>query len=144
MTDLVVDPDIEDLLQRYLTTALASAGRPVLVQSRIPDDRPAAPRPAEWLCVRRTGGDRPTVVSGRPTVVVESYALLEGAAVSLGALAGAILRAMPSGDVRLDGLQVYGVTEVAGLASLPDPRVPDRVRYTQTLTVHIRGQVLTS
>lgn len=139
--DLVADPDIEGLLIDYLTAQFPSRGVVASVSTRIPDDKPGVAKPARFVRVLKVGGDAPTVVTRRPTVTVETYAPLESQAFELAKIAGALILDLPN-RAPLDGLQVYEATQAGGIANLPDPRVPDRARYTQTLTVHIRGQVL--
>lgn len=140
MTEIIAEPDIEDLLSVYLTTQFPTWGRTAVASTRIPD---GTTKPAEFVRVLRVGGSHPTIVTDQPTVTVEGYAKLESKAFSLCALAGGLIRALPDSDTPLGGLQVYEVGQAGGIANLPDPRVPDRYRYTQTLTVHIRGLVLT-
>lgn len=58
---LVVMPDAVAVTVGYLRHALAAAGAPVPVVSRIPN-----PRPKKFVRVRRVGGLRETPVSDRP------------------------------------------------------------------------------
>lgn len=125
-------PDAVAVVTGYLRAALADAGQPVPVVSRIP-----SPRPATFVRVERIGGTRQTVVSDRPRLDIHCWAETETAAHDLAALSRGLLGAIPG--VR-DGVTVYSVAEVGGPIWLPDAE-SSQPRYAFALEIHMRGRV---
>lgn len=129
---LVLFPDATDIVCAILSDGLEDDfGWSVPVRSKVPD-----PRPDTFVVVRRTGGPRRNIVTDTPTLVVESYGLVEEQASDLSQMCRALLFA--SRATVVDGVAVYRVGEFAGPAYLPDP-TSDHHRYTQTVTVALRG-----
>lgn len=125
-------PDAVAVVTGYLRGALKSAGKPVLVVSRVPN-----PRPPTFVRVQRVGGMRQTTVSDRPRLDIHCWAESESAAHDLAALTRALLGALPG--VR-DGVTVYRVTEVGGPMWLPDSET-SAPRFAFAVEVHMRGQL---
>lgn len=127
MAEVLVPADDEVALVDELSARLL-----VHVGTRIPN-----PRPAEFVRVVSAGGGGRDLVTDVASLVVEGFAVTETAARALCALAVAHAQAAGrSGS--LGGVTCYGV-RVAGLpANLPMPSVPDRYRYTATITADLR------
>lgn len=130
---VVVMPDAVAVVTGYLRAALAVAGEPVPVVSRVP-----SPRPARFVRVERVGGMRQTVVSDRPRLDIHAWAETEAAAADLAELVRALVHAIPG--VR-GGVPVYTVREVGGPQWLPDPE-SGCPRYAFAVEIHMRGRVL--
>lgn len=127
--EVIVFPDVEQLVIDGLTPELETLGFSVPVATRVPD-----PRPDEFVRVIRTGGSRVNLVVEAAQITVEAYAARESRAERLAALCRGILPAL---DV-VNGVQVYGVDEFAAPANLPDPRTTQH-RYSATYAVRVRG-----
>ncbi|MFD8955697.1 hypothetical protein ACFV0W_01885 [Streptomyces anulatus] len=130
---VVVMPDAVAVVTGYLRGALAAAGEPVPVVSRVPN-----PRPPRFLRVRRVGGLRQTVVSDRPRLDFHAWAETEAAAADLAELVRALLAVIPG--IR-DGVTVYTAREVGGPQWLPDD-VSGSPRYAFAAEIHMRGRSL--
>jgi hypothetical protein len=122
--EVIVFPDVEQLLIDELKPALAARGWAVTVSSRVPSTRPA-----EFVRLMRTGGVRRGLVLDDAQVTVEAWAKSESRAVELAQLCRGLL---PTFD------PVYGVAEFSAPANLPDPTTA-QVRYTATYRVTVRG-----
>ncbi|GAA3856481.1 hypothetical protein GCM10023084_07910 [Streptomyces lacrimifluminis] len=129
---VIVMPDAVAVVTGYLRSALAAAGEPVPVVSRIP-----SPRPSRFVRVERLGGLQQTVVSDRARLDFHAWAATEAGAHDLCALVRGLLGAIPG--VR-DAVTVYTVTEVGGPQWLPDPE-SSQPRYAFAAEVHMRGRV---
>lgn len=93
-------------------------------------------RPAEFVLVRRAGGQQATVTTERPLIIVESWAATDVAAHDLGQTCRAHCQRLRGQTV--DGIQFYRVAEVGGFVPLPDP-ASDQYRYTFLIEAHVRG-----
>ncbi|MEV7844087.1 hypothetical protein AB0O50_08880 [Streptomyces cyaneofuscatus] len=129
----VVMPDAVAVVTAYLRTALAAAGEPVPVVSRIP-----TPCPPRFVRVERVGGMRQTVVSDRPRLDFHAWAETEAAAADLAELVRALVAVIPG--VR-GGVTVYTAREVGGPQWLPDD-VSGSPRYAFAAEIHMRGRPL--
>ncbi|MFD4141566.1 hypothetical protein [Streptomyces sp. NPDC058572] len=125
--------DAVGVVTGYLRSALAAAGEPVPVVSRIP-----TPLPSRFVRVERLGGLQQTVVSDRARLDFHAWAGTEAEAHDLCALVRGLLGAIPG--VR-DGVTVYTVTEVGGPQWLPDDK-SSQPRYAFAAEIHMRGRVL--
>ena len=113
----------------------------VPVSTVIPSGSPPKARPAEFVRVVSAGGAQRDLVSDAMTVAVEGFAESEARARRLCAEAVGYLQAAGRDGV-LGGEVCYGV-QVFGLpANLPHPLVPDRFRYTATVSVELRRVAL--
>lgn len=130
---VVVMPDAVAVVVGYLRDALAAAGEPVPVVSRVP-----SPRPPRFVRVERVGGIRQTVVSDRPRLDVHAWAETEAAAADLAELVRALVSVLPGVRGRTT---VYGVREVGGPQWLPDD-VSGSPRYAFAVEAHMRGRAL--
>lgn len=132
--EVIVFPDVCLLFTTHLRTELAAIGDGAVVGTRVP-----SPRPARFVVLRRVGGNRPTLVSDAATVTVEAWDNNEAAAQQLAQRCRAFIKATEGDSVA--GVPVYRIDEFAGPALLPDP-ASNQPRYTQTLSIHLRGEVL--
>lgn len=126
MSELITSSDAEAIVIGHL-----AANIPEPVSQAIPPVRPA-----EFVTVRLTGGQRTTLVSWSPQITVDSWASTAPSASGLGRRVLALVQAMERSVIA--GHQVYGVEEVAGLQYLPDPDSQHH-RYRFTVAAHIRG-----
>lgn len=127
MGDLVIFPDVEALAVAALNAVFSTRMPTVQWFTRIPKDRPE-----KFGRVLRTGGPKESLISENATVVLEGYAATEGVAIDILNLGRAVVFA-------LDG-QLFGATEIAGPANLPDPQT-SQIRYTATLGIRARATV---
>lgn len=144
MAELLVTPDSEVAVLNELSAVLPLKGwlgltmAAGLVGTKIPA---ATTKPEAFVRVLALGGLGRDLVADTPTLVVEGWHKSEGKARDLCALSVAIVEAAGRAGV-LGGVTCYGV-EVAGLpGNLPHPGVPDRFRFTATLSVALRKQVV--
>lgn len=132
--DVIVFPDVEQLVCDFLPDELAARSWDVTVGTRVPN-----PRPSKFVRVLAVGGVRRNLVQGNPTVVVEGWADKESDARNLCDLARALVVSMAQRDDLPS--TVYRVDELSGVANLPDPDSAQS-RYTVTLALLIRGSAL--
>lgn len=127
MAEVLMPADDEVALVDELNARLE-----VPVGTRIP-----VPRPLEFVRVVSTGGAPRDLVTDSPTLLVEGFATSEGRARYL--CAAAVAHAQAAGRVgRLGGVPCYGVRVASLPANLPMPSVPDRFRFTATITADLR------
>lgn len=135
MTELIVFPDVEDLLTTWLQPQLETRGYAgIKVGTRVPSQRPST-----FVRLILTGGARHNLVQDNPTVVYEAWSDSETAAAALAQLVRALLASLAGQMV--NGVQVYRVGEFAGPQNLPDPD-SGQIRYTGTVSILIRGASL--
>lgn len=128
--DPVLFPDAAAAVTTYLADTLG-----VATAKRIPN-----PRPDQFYRVLRAGGAARDVVIDDAAIVVEAWASTDEEADDLAQLARAHLLAIASHQLD-DGTLIYGVTESAGPADLPDP-LSSQSRSTATYQVRVRGAAL--
>lgn len=128
MSDIVLFPDAVALVTGYLDDLFG-----IHVGSRVPD-----PRPSEFVTVRRGGGVRHDLVVDAAQLLIESWADQPETAHDNAQIVRAYLHAL-AGQV-VDGVTVYRVEELSGLADLPDP-LSNQPRIVFTVLVHVRGSV---
>ncbi|QPE04131.1 hypothetical protein IT882_13115 [Microbacterium schleiferi] len=127
MAEVLVPADDEAATVTELAARLS-----VHVGTRIP-----RPRGDEFVRVLAVGGIGRDLVTDSPTLVVEGFAIREGRARELCALALAHLQAAGrSGSI--GGVTCYGVRVVSLPTNLPMPSVPDMFRFTATVTADLR------
>lgn len=126
--ELIVFPDVEQLVIDALHAGLAPHEPTVRASGRVPN-----PRPAEFYRIMRAGGPAETLVSENATILLEAWAQTQTRASRLLQLARAVL-AVQEGFL-------FGVTEIGGPINLPDPTT-EQVRYTQTFGVRARATAL--
>lgn len=129
--DVVIFPDIEELLVEYLSAELLEMGVGVPVLTQIP-----AQRPESFVSVPRVGGPRRNQVVDAATISADSWALRPKAAHDLAQVVRGLIGALPGQS--LGGYPIYRVTEFTGPGNLPDPR-SQHARYTQAFSILIRG-----
>ncbi|WP_432068231.1 hypothetical protein [Streptomyces sp. C10-9-1] len=117
----------------YLRSALAAAGEPVPVVSRVP-----SPRPPRFVRVERLGGLQQTPVSDRPRLDFHAWGETEADAHDVCALVRALVHVIPGVH---GGVTVYRVAEVGGPQWLPDSE-SGQPRYAFAAEIHMRGQAL--
>lgn len=129
--DVIVFDDACAAVTGYLADALG-----VATAKRVPN-----PRPNQFFRVLRVGGTSRDHVIDDATVVVEAWALTDEEADDLAQLARGHLLAIANHRTD-DGTLIYGVTEVAGPADLPDP-LSSQARSSATYQVRTRGAAIT-
>lgn len=134
MTEAILFPDVEDIVGTWLGPQLAAAGFPVPVATRVP-----SPRPAEFVRLLATGGQRLNLVQAAPTLTVEAWAAKETRASLLCRTALALIESM-AGQV-IDGTTVYRARDFGLPVNLPDP-TSAQIRYTATGQITLRGVAL--
>lgn len=136
MTQWMIPPDsvegIRITLQRIASEIL---GTEAIVRTRVPN-----PRPAEFYRLIRTGGIMPVPVIDRPQLTLEAWASSEARAARMQQVGRGILHGLRETD---DGLTVYGCSEIAGPADLPDP-LSGQFRSTGTYLVSVRVKATTT
>lgn len=137
MSELIRFEDAEEAIYTELNTYLPSAGETgVNASTKIPKIRPP-----KFIRVIVTGGDERDFLTDSPTVVIECFALLESQAADLAAVARAILsRAGRNGS--MGAVTCYGVRVAGRPVNLPMETVPDRFRYTFTISADLRGSAV--
>lgn len=129
MIDVIVPPDAEALMVRYLADTLGES-----VSTRVPN-----PRPDRFLRLERVGGSRRNRVTDEAIVVVEAWALTELEASDLARRAYAHTWALEQTDTP-EGY-VRRVRDVAGPQNYPDP-TSEKPRYVFTVLLDLRGAPL--
>lgn len=93
-------------------------------------------KPPTFVLIRRTGGLPRTVVSDAALITVECTAPTKAEAHDLAQ--ATIVATQQLRDTSVDGVNVYRVAIVGGLAYLPDP-IDRSPRYTFLIEAHIRA-----
>ena len=132
--ETIVFPDVEDLLQQYLTVQLPLAGFDVPVHVKIPD-----PRPDSFVTIPRVGGVRRNMVVDTATISVDCWGMTPQPALQLAQVTRGLIHGLI--DQQLGDYPVYRVDEFAGPGNNPDP-VSYHSRYTATYSVFIRGRAI--
>lgn len=133
MGEVLVAEDVEAAFMLELDEALPDHGfGSAKSGTKIPD-----PRPDEFVRVVLAGGVERDLVTDRPTVTVEFFAVKELRAARGAAFARAVLEAAGrAGD--LGGVTCYGVSVFSLPVNLPHPLVPDRFRYQFSVSADLR------
>jgi hypothetical protein len=113
--------DVEASARTYLAAVLT-----VPVSTRRPK-----PRPAEWLRIERAGGPIRNQIE-EAVLLVEAYASTEARAL-------AILNAARGALLTVSTRDLFSGSEITGPINLPDPLIPEQVRYTATVAVRARA-----
>lgn len=129
--EVVIFPDVEDLLVTYLTAELAARSDPATVHTTVPN-----PRPDRFVLVPRVGGPKASLVVDNPTIGIECWAATAGQALGLCQLVRGLVHALPGRTVA--GVPFYRTSEFAGPANLPDP-ASNQSRYILTVSLRVRG-----
>lgn len=132
--EVIVFPDVEDLLVTYLTAELAEREESATVHTQIPN-----PRPDRFVVVPRVGGTRRNLVVDSPTIGVECWAERPKPALDLCQLVRGLVLALPGRVV--DGVPFYRVSEFGGPSNLPDT-LSNQARYVFTVSVSCRGSAV--
>lgn len=133
-TEIVVFPDVEQLLCDYLTATLPAhwtvpGGGVLKVGTRVPN-----PRPAEFVRLFVTGGAQRDLAVDTPRVTVDAYAERESRAHDLAAICRGLIHAIDT----VDGVQFYRIESGSRPQNLPDPTT-GQTRYTATYSLDYRG-----
>ena len=131
MAEVILFPDAALTVVTYLAAELADRSDTAVVRTRVPDVRPD-----RFVRVERLGGVRTNLVTDSAVVTVECWAATEADAAELAQLVRALIFA--SEGTTQGGAAVYNVTEVGGLAHLPDPDT-EHQRYVFTAQIGLRG-----
>lgn len=133
MAELLVSADGEAEIVAELNARMPAAGFPnAKASTRVP-----ASRPSEFIRVVATGGAERDLVTDEALFVIEGFATTEGRAQRMCAFGLAVLQAAGRAG-RIGSATAYGVRVVGLPANLPMPSVPDRYRYTATISVALR------
>lgn len=131
MTAAVTFGDVEAMLTGALPAMLAGKGFTVPVGTKVPN-----PRPARFVRLIVTSGNRRNLVAAAPTVTIEGWAQTETAARQLTETARACVES-------LAGQVVGGVAVIRSRDFPPPGNFPDadsgQARYTTTGALVIRG-----
>lgn len=133
--ELLVSVDSEiAAITEIRASLVGSAFASAKVGTKIPSQ---SPKPRQFVRVISAGGSERDLVTDEALLTLEAFCDDEGDARDLAALLVAIVqRAGRLG--RLGGCVCFGV-DVAGLpANLPHPDIPDRFRYTATVSAALR------
>ena len=133
MPEVILFPDAALVLTSYLSAELTDRSDTAVVRTRVPDVRPD-----RLVRVERTGGIRTNLVTDSAIVTFECWAASEADAAELGQLVRALIFAVEG--TTQTGAAIYNVTEVGGLAHLPDPTT-EHQRYIFTAQIGLRGTV---
>lgn len=128
---VIVFPDVEDLLVTYLSAELAARGDTATVHVTVPN-----PRPDRFVLVPRVGGPKRSLVVDEPTIGIECWAATPAQALGLCELVRGLVHALPGRTVA--GVAFYRTGEFAGPGNLPDPE-SNQARYVLTVWVRVRG-----
>lgn len=138
MPELVVFPDVEDVVRVHLAARFAAHDGFAGVKAH------AAPKPrvlpAEFVFVQRTGGPSRDMVTDVAQITVESYAKSGSRCVAIASLVRAFLGAAERAGM-MESTPVHEVVEFSGAYLDPDPNAPDHTRYSATFLVAVRGTV---
>lgn len=133
MTETLVSADAEVAVKDELNLRMPELDYSGEWGTRVPRE----PKPDEFGRVLNTGGGQRDLVTDSPTIVVEAFATSETTAQRMCAFAVASLQsAGRAGSV--GGIPCYGVSVLSLPANLPMPSMPDRFRFTATLSVDLR------
>lgn len=141
--EVLIAADVETAILIELSSKLPGYGWPGFTTAggKVGTRIPGAPYPDGFIRVVAVGGFSRDLVSDSPTVVVEAFHKGEQEARDLCALSVGILEAAGrAGD--LGSATTYGVSAASLPGNLPDPGVPDRFRFTATVSVTLRKLLL--
>lgn len=136
MTPTVTFPDVEALLTGALPSLLAARGFTVPVGTKVPN-----PRPARFVRLVVTSGNRRNLVAAAPTVTIEGWAQTEAAAWALTEAARCCVESL-SGQVVGGGVTVIRSHDFPPPGNFPDADT-GQPRYTTTGAVVVRGAAFT-
>lgn len=132
-TETLLPGDAEASAITELSARLPSLGFPDLpVSTTIPTNRPA-----EFIRVLAVGGVPVDLAADSYTLVVEAYASRRGRAERICAFAIAALQAAGR-DGQMGATPCRRAQVFALPSNLPDPSVPDRYRYSATISADLR------
>ena len=129
--EVILFPDAALTVVTYLAAELTARSDTAVVRTRVPDIRPT-----RLVRVERVGGVRTNLVTDSAIIAVECWAASESAAAELGQLVRALIFAAEG--TTQSGAVIYKVTEVGGLAHLPDVDT-EHERYVFTAQIGLRG-----
>ena len=134
MVEYLVTADVEPAAVAEIKARWSDLdGAAVPMGTRIPSPT----RPAEFGRILATGGGERDLVTDEPTLVLEGWATSEGRAQRICAfMVAAVQAAGRAGS--LGGVACYRVRVGSLPANLPMPSVPDRFRFTATVSVDLR------
>lgn len=129
--EVVLFPDAALLFVDYLTAELAARSDDAVAVRDVPN-----PRPPRFVTVHLGGGVRQTIITDRPTLLVECWASTAAEAHDLAQLCRGLVNAL-AGTTQA-GTTIYRVDELGGPVDLPDP-VSNQPRFTFSVQAHLRG-----
>lgn len=133
MAELLVPADAEVEVVAELNERMPDHNFPAMdAGTRIPGDRPG-----EFIRVIVTGGAERDLVTDEPILVIEAFAETETRAARGCSYAVACIQAAAR-EGRVGNAVCHSARVVSLPANLPMPSVPDRFRFTATLSVALR------
>ncbi len=132
MTDLLIPADAEAALVAELNDGMPTLGYAGPWGTRIP-----LTRPREFGRVVAVGGAGRNLVTDSPTATIEAFADTETRAQRMCAHAVAVVQRAARAGV-LGSTTCYAARVVSLPSNLPMPSVPDRFRFTATVSLDLR------
>ncbi|MDQ0793560.1 hypothetical protein [Streptomyces sp. B1I3] len=129
-TEVILFPDAEGLVIAYLKTKISG----VTIATKVPN-----PRPSKLIKVTRVGGTKLRLNADSPVLAFECWGSTSVEASDLAKYARAYVDAM-AGE-KVNGVWVFKVREVGGIANFPDPD-SDSPRYQFSVAIDTKGATL--
>ncbi|BAU32457.1 hypothetical protein [Microcella alkaliphila] len=137
MAELLVPADVEVDVAAELDSRFASNPHlDVTWATRIPG-RDDQPRPERWGRVLAAGGSGRDLVTDRFTVTIEGWSTTESEAERICAYGVAYLQ-QAAREKQIGATACYGLAVFGLPANLPFPGIPDRYRFTATVSIDLR------
>lgn len=133
--EVIVFPDVEELVVAYLNAAFASLSETARASTKVP-----ATRPAKFVRVIRTGGPSSLVID-QAQLTLEAWASTAPVAAALMQLTRGLIKAIDRVSHEGETFQFYRPVEFSGPANRPDPDSAME-RYTETFSVGVRGKAV--
>ena len=142
--EVLIPADVESAALAELSAKLGVHGWPGLTAAngRVGTKLPTGlTKPESFVRLYTVGGGSRDLVSDSPTLVVEGWHSKEQGARDLCAMSVALIESAGRAG-SLGGVTCYGVAVASLPANLPYPSMPDRFRFTATLSVSLRRSSL--
>lgn len=136
MAEVIIFPDVEDLVRVYLQTLVPA--REGMAAVKVYANKLPATLPAKSVLVTRTGGVSKDLVMDMAQVTIECRAGTAGEAERLAALVRGLVGAAEASG-HLGDVPIYEVREFSAPYSDPDPRNEKFERFSATYQVAVRG-----
>lgn len=136
MAEVIIFPDVEDLVRQYLQAAVVT--RDGMSGVKVYANKLPETLPAKSVLVTRTGGVTKDLVMDMAQVTIECRAGTTGQAERLAALVRGLVGAAER-DGHMVDVPIYEVREFSAPYSDPDPRNEKHERFSATYQVSVRG-----